>query len=153
VAEGKWRYPFVFTVPLFNKSQYKSITDIEADSSIESLDAGRIVPAAVADINGGEVSTAVTQTQEPHSPEFTAAEFRLVLAIVEHPMLVSSEYVKLAGVSPNTLRKLRLIFLEKGFIREHTTDSGNRGRSARRWEPLEPAHRAVKKHTNLRREQ
>jgi hypothetical protein len=65
-------------------------------------------------------------------------------------MLPSSHYVKLAKISPNTLRKLRPILIAKGFIREHVMDSSNRGRSKRVWEPLDSAKQAIANSDNNR---
>ncbi len=67
----------------------------------------------------------------------------MLKAIVEHPLLPSSKYVKLAKISPNTLRKLRPELIQKGFIREHEVDSSGRGRSKRVWEPLDEAKKAL----------
>jgi len=154
VAEGKWRYPFIFAIPLFNKSQIDTVTDEEADRSIEDLDAGDIVPAAIANRDGIEIphedQKTDTQKTSVTSEELTPAEFKLVSAVVESPMRVSSDYVKLAGISPNTLRKLRPILIEKGLIKEHCSEGSVRGRTARRWEPLDAARLAVEKSTNNR---
>ena len=70
----------------------------------------------------------------------TDSEFRLLKAVINNPMLSSSSDVKLAWICPNTLKKLRPILREKGFIAEHVMDSGNRGRSKRVWEPLDAAN-------------
>ena len=156
VAEGNWRYPFVFKIRLIDKSKIAPMTDEEADQTIASMDAGDIVPAAIANRDGIEIphedQKTDTQKTSVTSEELTPAEFKLVRAVVESPMRVSSDYVKLAGISPNTLRKLRPILIEKGLIKEHCSEGSVRGRTARRWEPLDAARLAVEKSTNNRSE-
>ena len=81
---------------------------------------------------------------KPSDPEILSpSELGLLQAIVSHPMRPSSDYVKLARISPNTLRKLRPIFLQRGFIKEHLLDKSGRGRSARIWEPLASAEKVL----------
>jgi len=70
---------------------------------------------------------------------FAPPSAKILLRLLHNPMLPSSSYVKLAKISPNTLSKLRPVLIDKGFIREHIMDSGNRGRSRRVWEPLDAA--------------
>jgi len=156
VAEGNWRYPFVFKIRLIDKSKIAPMTDEEADQTIASMDVGDIVPAAIANRDGIEIphEDQKTDTRKTSitSEELTPAEFKLVRAVVESPMRVSSDYVKLAGISPNTLRKLRPILIEKGLIKEHCSEGSVRGRTARRWEPLDAARLAVEKSTNNRSE-
>ena len=156
VAEGNWRYPFVFKIRLIDKSKIAPMTDEEADQTIASMDAGDIVPAAIANRDGIEIphedQKTDTRKTSVTSEELTPAEFKLVRAVVESPMRVSSDYVKLAGISPNTLRKLRPILIEKGLIKEHCSEGSVRGRTARRWEPLDAARLAVEKSTNNRSE-
>ena len=46
--------------------------------------------------------------------DLSFSELKLLQAIINNPMLPSSHYVKLAGISPNTLRKLRPVLINKG---------------------------------------
>ena len=55
----------------------------------------------------------------------------------------SSEYAKLAGMSPNTVGKARIILIKKSLIREHKLESGGRGRAAILLEPLEAAKKLL----------
>ena len=56
-------------------------------------------------------------------------EVKLLKVISGNQMLPSSEYPKLAGVSPNTFQKIRRLLLEEGLIDEHKLQMAGRGRS------------------------
>jgi len=127
----------------------KIITDSEADESIKSLKSGKVLPATEF---LGLYSTGHTKADlannDRHSSRITAAGLRLLKAIIEKPMLPSSNYVKLASISPNTLRKLRPVLIEKGFIREHLMQANRCGRCTRLWEPLELAREILDQNRN-----
>ncbi len=129
----------------------KIITDSEADESIKSLRSGKMLPATEF---LGSYSTGRTKADlannDSYSSQITAAELRLLNAIVGNPMHPSSEYPRLARVSPNTFQKLRSIFIDKGFIREHKLQSGGRGRSTMLLEPLEPAKKIIDDNANYK---
>jgi len=147
VSDGPWRYPFLFRVP--KMKQLKIITDYQADESLKSLDDLDVEPVEFNSWPPVErISVGATNK---NTCQLTDSEFRLLKAIVDNPMLPSSHYVKLAKISPNTLSKLRPIFLTKGFIREHVEDSSNHGRSKRIWEPLEIAKQIIAENNNNRR--
>ena len=122
----------------------KVVTDREADVSIESLNTGNMVPAqeffSGYDIHKGK--TSITKNGSS-SNQLTSAELKLLRAIVKYPMRRSSEYAKLAGISPNTLLKIRPSLIESGFIRENKLEKNSRGRAAMLLEPLEPAKQLV----------
>ena len=143
VSEGPWRYPFLFRVP--KMKQLKVVADHQADESLKSLDSLDVESVEFSNWSAVErievKDDAVHKTQK--GVQLTDSEFRLLKAIVDNPMLSSSSYVKLARISPNTLKKLRPILIEKGFIVEHIMDSGNRGRSKRVWEPLDAGKQAI----------
>lgn len=126
------------------KNKYKVVTDREADSSIESLKTGNVVPAqeffGCYDID--KAKTNITKNGSS-SNQLTSAELKLLRTIVEHPMRRSSEYAKLAGISPNTLLKIRPSLIKRGFIRENKLETSSRGRSAILLEPLESAKQLV----------
>lgn len=142
-GDGPWRYPFLFRVP--KMKQLKVVTDSQADETLKVLDSINVEPVEFSNWSAVErievKDNAVHKTQKVD--QLTDSEFRLLKAIVENPMLPSSSYVKLARISPNTLKKLRPILIEKGFIAEHIMDSGNRGRSKRVWEPLDAGKQAI----------
>lgn len=143
VSEGSWRYPFLFRIPKLNK--LRPVSDWEADESLKSLANLQVEPVEFATWSAVPSVTVVTDAQDKpcETQGLGPGELRLLQAVVNYPMRSSSEYVKLAQISPNTLRKLRPILIEKGFIREHVLEKSGRGRGARIWEPLEPARRAV----------
>jgi DNA-binding MarR family transcriptional regulator len=126
------------------ENKHRIVTDIEADASIESLKTGDVVPAREF-FGGYDIDKAKTCPAEngSNSNQLAPAELKLLRAIVEHPMRRSSEYAKLAGISPNTLLKIRPVFVEKGLIRENKLETSNRGRAAILLEPLEPAKQLV----------
>lgn len=45
VSEGRWRYPFLFTVPLVNQIAHQSVSDREADNSIRKFVTAKLLPA------------------------------------------------------------------------------------------------------------
>jgi hypothetical protein len=149
VGDGSWRYPFLFRVP--KMKQLKIVTDHQADESLKSLDSLDIDPVEFSNWSAVEcIIVKDTIGNKQNTAQLTDSEFRLLKAIVDNPMLPSSHYVKLARISPNTLRKLRPILIGKGFIKEHIMDSGPKGRSKRIWEPLEVAKQAITNCANNR---
>ena len=122
----------------------KIITDKEADESLKSLGGGKILSATEF---LGSYSTSRTnadlENKDSHSNHITAAEMKLLKAIVENPMHPSSEYPGLARISPNTFQKLRPILIDKSLIREHKLQSGGRGRTTMLLEPLDSATRII----------
>ena len=148
VSEGKWRYPFLFKVPKMQPQ--KPVTDSEADESLRALDCLDVEPVEFSNwsaVDHIDVDRHTANSQAQRTVQLTDSEFRLLKAIVDNPMLPSSDYVKLARISPNTLTKLRPVFIAKGFIKEHTVDTGTRGRGKRIWEPLEAAKQAIADNT------
>ena len=121
--------------------QLKVITDHQADESLKSLDSLDVEPVEFS--NWSAVERINVEDTNKNTSQLTDSEFRLLKAIVDNPMLSSSSYVKLARISPNTLKKLRPILIGKGFVVEHIMDSGNRGRSKRVWEPLDAGKQAI----------
>jgi hypothetical protein len=117
------------------------VSDIEADDGLEALGDLDVESVEFSDWSATpKVTIKDSKNEQTQKIEnLSPSEFRLLQVIVNHPMLPSSHYVKLARVSPNTLRKLRPLFIEQGFIEEHSLDSAGRGRSTRVWEPLQAA--------------
>ena len=134
----------------------QAISDQQADDSLKSLADLDLYPVEFTSWSAVPcVAKEDRRDEEDHKDsdteqvQLTDSELRLLTAIVNHPMLSSSQYVKLAKVSPNTLRKLRPVLMEKGLIKEHIMDSTGRGRSKRIWEPLETAKKIVAHHFEL----
>ena len=118
--------------------QNRIVTDREADESIKSVVLGSVVPATeffksygIGQINDNAGSC----NSSSSTPE--DVEIRLLRTIAEHPMQPSSQYAKLAGISPNTFRKVRPILKDKGWISEHKLQANARGRSANLLGPTE----------------
>ena len=142
VGDGKWRFPFLFRVP--KMKSMRGVSDIEADKSLETLGDLDVESVEFPDWSAVPcVKVSGNKDSGTGVDRFSDSELRLIEAIVAHPMLPSSQYVKLAKISPNTLKKLRPVLIEKGLIREHVLDSAGKGRSKRVWEPLEAAKRLV----------
>ena len=115
------------------------ITNNQADSSIDSLVAGDIIKAPNYDrlcqtyLIGNNIVICNNSEQK-----LSDSEIKLLQAIVKSPMLQSTEYIKLARISPNTLSKIRDNLLEQNYIKENLI-SNKRGRPAKVWEPTEKA--------------
>ena len=114
----------------------KPVTDAEADESLMNFDTGQ-VEAFEMDIAPIPNMDSACRPRHDGSPELDPTIRRVLMVIVQNPMLPSSQYPKLAGISPNTWQKLRPLFIEKGWIRQHSLQTGNRGRSTLMIEPLE----------------
>lgn len=126
------------------KTEDKAVTNKEADASIESLEVGNVVPACDFPHFCDVPMAGIDQTGSAiNSTQVRPAELRFLRAVVDHPMRRSSEYSKLAGISPNTLQKIRPGLVERGFIRENKLETSSRGRAAVLLEPLEPARQLV----------
>lgn len=125
------------------KNRTMTVSDTEADRSIESLETGPIVPMS-APLCGVVLSgKRAADATAPMSPDISLAEMRLLQAIITHPMRPSTEYAKLAGMSPNTLRKARIALVDRGLIGESKLETAGRGRAAIVLEPLERAQQLV----------
>jgi len=140
LGEGQWRYPFVLRIPPMNLKR----DTISQESSIGTLSNITTVYAPEFDTWGfaSEVSTATAKPSMFDSEQ----EFSLCKAIADKPMQASSTYHKLAGISSKTATKVRQQLVAKGFIREHTLDSGGRGRSSILLEVLPEGTKALTEH-------
>jgi hypothetical protein len=133
-------------------NQNKTITDEQADESIKSLSAGPVVRAdeffkarEAGEINDNGVS------HKSKSKSVDETEITILRIIVEHPMRPSSQYPKLAGISPNTFKKIRPILKDKGFIDEHKLQANARGRSAILLGPTEQGKKYLSDYDNNKR--
>ena len=130
----------------------KIITDKEADESVKSLGCGKMLPVAeFPGLYGAGRTNDDLANNDSHSDQITAAEMRLLKAIVKNPMHPSSKYPRLARISPNTFQEIRPILIGKGFIREHKLQEGGRGRSTILLEPLDSAIRIIADNGNYKR--
>ena len=128
------------------KDKCRIVTNREADASMKTLETGTVVPAQEF-LEGYNIEKAHTMPAEDNnnSIQVHPAELKFLRAVVNYPMRRSSEYAKLAGISPNTLLKIRSGLIERGFIRENRQQVNSRGRAAIRLEPLELAKQLVAK--------
>ena len=76
--------------------------------------------------------------------------YRICKAIVDHPLRPSSEYPPLAGISPRTVQPIRARLVEAGLVREHTVESGGRGRPPVLLEALPAAIEAIRNYEQRR---
>lgn len=141
LAEGSWRYPFVFRVP---RMSFPSHTATVAETTGLSLPT---VYASEFD-NWGHVdevhSSPVYEAKQ--SPFESPQEHLFCKAVVEHPMQPSSSYPKLAGIGSKSAKPIREKLISKKFIRRHSLDTGRRGRSSILLEPLEAGTAAVRQY-------
>jgi hypothetical protein len=125
--------------------KYKAnITDADVDVTAKTLEAGIVVPVANFEELCREFRYQLLPEQNGCTPSLSESKRRLLKTVVKYPMRSSSEYIKLAGISPNTLAKLRTEFVNEGLIREHIV-SNNHGRPSHRWQPLDLAKTLVEK--------
>ena len=126
------------------KNQNGTVTDREADASMESFKVSNVVPAREF-FNSYDIDKAgIVSTRDSSNPDqLSSAELKLLRAVVGRPLRRSSEYAKFAGISPNTLLRIRPGLVERGFIRENKQETHNRGRAAILLEPLESAKQLV----------
>lgn len=143
LGDGNWRYPFLFKVPKMNS--LTPISDFQTDNTLSAFDNFDIEPVEFTQWPPvTKVSDADTAVNSPKNTyNLTDSQLKLLKAIVENPYLPSSSYVRLAGISPNTLAKLRPILIQQGFISEKLVDPAGRGRSQIILFPLDLAKQAV----------
>jgi len=128
LGEGSHRYPFVFTIPQMKfpqkASSQESLDDLGPLSSLPT------VPAKEFQAWGDNIGFSATPATKGSSAFESDREYRLCKAIAENPLLASSKYPKLAGISSKTAGPLRLKLIARGLVREHVLDSGKRGPSS-----------------------
>jgi hypothetical protein len=135
LGEGQWRYPFVFRVPKMNFPK-KVSGNVQYDT--DPLSELPTVYASEFDKWGMEnLSISLFDSYQ---------EFQYCKAVVDQPMQPSSTYHKLAGISSKSAKQIREQLTAKNYIREHTLDSGRRGRSSILLEALTEGIEAVKKY-------
>ena len=117
------------------KNKPRSISDKEADRSLINLDTGEVEPFEM-NISSASRNDSACQPTSGNSPKTDPIVLRVLMVIVKKPMLPSSKYPKLSGISPNTWQELRTHFVEKGWIRQHHLKIKSRGRSTLLIEPL-----------------
>ena len=107
------------------------VTDKEADESLKLLLTGIVEPAYefFEPYSLGQINDNNPSTRKGSSNSRVDIKIKILTVIAENQTLPSSEYPKLAGISPNTFQKLRRLLLEEGLISEHKLQMVGRGRS------------------------
>lgn len=142
IAEGDWRYPFLFTVPHLKIPA--TVTDEEAADSVRELEA---LPTVAADeyAKWTPQHLAEVQSARPKNEfSLSEADFRLLAAVIDRPGRPTSEYAKAAGMSGSRAAEIRDRLTDLGYLRQHRLATGGRGRAATVLESLAPAYEAVK---------
>ena len=141
LTEGSWRYPFVFRVPNITFPSHVDIGSKETDLGLSTVYASEFENWGYA----AEIHS--SPTCEPKPSLFQSQqEYLFCKAIVENPMLASSKYPKLAGISSKTAGPLRPKLIAQGLVREHVLDSGGRGPSSLILEATPKGVTAVQEH-------
>lgn len=141
VAEGDWREPFVFSVPLLNIPAV--VDDREAAASLKPLDALPTTPAVeFADWHPHHVIDLTSSKVAPTAP-LSEVELRFLKEVVANPGKASTCYAKMAHVNGRRAAEIRARLVAASYLREHSVATGPRGRAAIVLEPLDPAHAVV----------
>ncbi len=142
LAEGSWRYPFVFRVP---KKAYPS----HLAGGSEPPDLGLPTVRASQFDNWGHVAEVDSSPAcQVHDSLFASRqEYLFCKAVVDHLMKPSSSYPKLAGIGSKLAKPIRERLISRKFIRGHSLDTGRRGRSSILLEPLEAGAAAVRQYS------
>jgi hypothetical protein len=144
LGEGNWRYPFVFNVPLMNFSQLSANghSDIDSELDIPTVAASEFRDwGKTPEINSSSAPMTAAKKTLFDSPQ----EYQLCKAVVENPMQASSKYSKLAGIKQSSAKPLRDQLIARNYIRQHSMDSGGKGRSSILLEALPEGIEAVRK--------
>ena len=82
----------------------RSVSDAEADESLKALHGLDTEAVEFSDWSAvPSVAVPANTHSGDHIDQFSESALRLIEAVVSQPMLASSQYVKLAKISPNTL--------------------------------------------------
>jgi hypothetical protein len=138
MADGEWREPFPFRVPLL--SIPATVSDDIAARSLQPLNSIPVVPAPEFARWQPRQTVEVRTQQSSHLSE---AELRLLQAVIRNPARPCSFYASAARISGKRAGEMRERLVAAGYLREHQLATGRRGRTAIVLEPLEPAFSAV----------
>ena len=124
---------------------------MNAMNSDNELGIGRLLelrtePAKGFERWGFERPTERCPADEANGPFESEREYRFCKAIVDKPLLPSSRYPKLAGISSKTALRVRRRLVSAGFVRERIVDTARRGPRTLLMEPLPAGQAAVKEH-------
>jgi hypothetical protein len=141
IAEGDWRYPFLFTVPHLKVPA--TVSDDEAADSVRELEA---LPTVAAGEYAKWTPRHLVEVQSagPQNEfSLSGADLRVLEAVIDRPGRPTSEYAKAAGMSGGRAAEIRDRLTDLGYLRQHRLATGQRGRTATVLEPLAPAYEAV----------
>jgi hypothetical protein len=142
-GEGDLRSPFLFHVPQISCPELSDSEQID----IGSLSSLPTVYASEFDDWGNQCVLNTPNASVSQERLFDSEqEYHFCKAVVNQPMLASSTYPKLAGISSKNAKKVREQLIAKAYIREHALDSGDRGRSSILLEALSAGIQAVQKY-------
>lgn len=142
-GEGPLRHPFMFRVPLINCPKLSGNEQVD----IGTLSDLPTVYASEFDNWGNQDVLNLQDTSSPQKQLFESKqEYHFCKAVVNQPMQPSSVYPKLAGISSKSAKKVREQLVSRAYIREHTFDSGDRGRSSILLEALPTGIEAIQKY-------
>lgn len=146
VGEGLSRKPFVLRIP---RMKFPRVTDPQthqeharprARSTSTPDSRCKVADRQCPSLEGSHPPrSSPVPTGPPGSRNLTADEIRFVRAIINQPGQPSSAYARLARMSQSKARRIRLILVRDGFLREHQLQRGGRGRAAIVLEPLQAA--------------
>ena len=138
LGEGRWRHPFVLTIPHVTFPSTRNMdTDADALGALAQLPS---IPSATMLEDSLTISGEDTEPDDGKpDTQLSEAELRYLDAVLAHPALPSSKYASLAGVGQSRARKIRQGLIDKGYLREWQVNAKGRGRSSLLLEPLEPA--------------
>jgi hypothetical protein len=122
----------------------ETVTNIDADRTLGALTTGTIIEVANIDRLCRHFIQYDSPAHNANTEQLTDAEIKLLDAVINYPMQPSTAYIKLAGISPNTLSKIRSNLIEQEYIRQHTV-SNTRGRPAQLWEATEKTIQIITK--------
>ena len=102
LAEGSWRYPFVFRVPLIKLPSSTGQTQPDVDLGLSTVYASEFDNwGAIPAIHSGP------KAQAEGSLFDSDQEYRFCKAVADHPMQPSSTYPKLAGIAAKSAKRIR----------------------------------------------
>jgi hypothetical protein len=150
LGDGDWRYPFLFRIPKDPDRFFADLPNQQAlpidDGDINKVDDVWDLPTVPAPefLHGLETppvldTTVPTANTTPSPDGFDESEIRFLKAVVEKPGLISSAYVKLAGLGARKAKIIRERLAMDGFLRVDAVATGKRGRNSLILHPTEKA--------------
>src|SRR5262249_38051144 len=96
MADGEWREPFLFQVPLVNLPE--ALDDAEAAESVKPLERLPVVPAPEFNRWQPHHVADVSAATRPAQPDLPETALRFLKAVIAHPGKPSGAYAKLASL-------------------------------------------------------